>query len=90
MGLHRPIRDLDLLGFGKPSEERLVGVSRDVCGQVVEDDGMTFDPTSVTAAPIRDEHAYVGIRLRLGAKLGNAQLNLQVDVGSGDVVMPEA
>ena len=88
--LHRPTRDLDLLGFGEPSEERLVGVFCDVCGQAVEDDGMTFDESSVTAAPIRDEHAYAGIRLRMAAKLGQAQLNLQVDVGFGDVVMPDA
>ena len=65
-----------------------MGVFCDVCGQAVEDDGMTFDASSVTAAPIRDEHVYAGIRLRMVAKLGNAQLNLQVDVGFGDVVTP--
>jgi hypothetical protein len=85
---HRPTRDLDLLGFGEPSEERLVGLFRSVCDQVVEDDGMRFDPNAVTAAPIRDEHAYAGIRLRIEAKLGNARLNVQVDVGFGDVVTP--
>ena len=88
--LHRPTRDLDLLGFGEPSEKRMAGVFRDVCGQTVEDDGMTFDANSVTAAPIREEHAYDGIRLRVAAKLGNARLNLQVDVGFGDVVTPDA
>ena len=88
--LHRPTRDLDLLGFGDPSEERLVRVFCDVCGQAVDGDGMTFDADSVTAGPIRDEHAYAGIRLHIGAKLGNARINLQVDVGFGDVVTPEA
>jgi hypothetical protein len=68
----------------------MVRVFRDVCGQTVEDDGMTFDANSVTAAPIREEHAYDGIRLRMAAKLGNARLNLQVDVGFGDVVTPDA
>ncbi len=88
--MHRPTRDLDLLGFGEPSEDRLVGVFRSVCDQAVDDDGMSFDANSVTATPIRDEHAYAGIRLRLATKLGNARLNLQVDVGFGDVVTPEA
>ncbi len=88
--LHRPTRDLDLLGFGEPSEERLVGVLRDVCGQAVEHHGMTFDANSVTAAPIREGHAYDRIRLRMAAKLGNVRLNLQVDVGFGDVVIPDA
>ena len=88
--LHRPTRDLDLLGFGEPSEERLIGVFRNLCNQAVDDDGMRFDANSVSAAPIRDEHAYAGIRLRIEAKLGNARLNVQVDVGFGDVVTPEA
>jgi len=87
---HRPTRDLDLLGFGDPSEQRLLDVFRDVCGQRVEADGMTFNADSVTAAPIRDEHAYAGIRLRLSANLGNAKISLQVDVGFGDVVTPAA
>ena len=88
--LHRPTRDLDLLGFGEPSEERLVGVFRNICDQAVDDDGMIFGANSVTAAPIRDEHAYAGIRLHFAAQLGNARINLQVDVGFGDVVTPEA
>lgn len=88
--LHRPTRDLDLLGFGDASEERLVGVFRNVCDQPVDNDGMSFDAKTVTGAPIRDEHAYAGIRLRIAATLGNARLKLQVDVGFGDVVTPEA
>ena len=88
--LHRPTRDLDLLGFGEPSEERLVGVFRKLCDQAVDDDGMSFDADTVTAMPIRDEHVYAGIRLRIQAKLSNARLNMQVDVGFGDVVTPEA
>ncbi|MFQ5463189.1 MAG: nucleotidyl transferase AbiEii/AbiGii toxin family protein [Phycisphaerae bacterium] len=88
--MHRPTRDLDLLGFGEASEERLVGVFRSVCDQTVDDDGMSFDANSVTAAPIRGEHTYAGIRLRIATQLGSARLNLQVDVGFGDVVTPEA
>lgn len=88
--LHRPTHDLDLLGFGDPSEERLVGVFRNVCDQAVDDDGMSFDANTITATSIRDEHAYAGNRLRIEAKLGNARLNVQVDVGFGDVVTPEA
>jgi hypothetical protein len=59
--LHRPTRDLDLLGFGDPSEVRLAEIFRAVCRQVVEDDGMSFDANAVTAAAIRDENAYAGI-----------------------------
>lgn len=87
--LHRATRDLDLLGFGDPSEVRLAEIFRAVCRQVVADDGMHFDANAVTAAPIRDEHAYAGVRIRLAGTLGNARLALQVDVGFGDVVTPD-
>ena len=33
--LHRPTRDLDLLGFGEPSDERLIGIFREICNQAV-------------------------------------------------------
>ena len=41
--LHRPTCDLDLLGKGDYSIERLVEVFKSICGLAVEDDGLTFD-----------------------------------------------
>jgi len=87
--LHRPTRDLDLLGFGEPSAERLAGIFRDICNQAVEDDGMRFESETIKADPIREENAYAGIRLRIHAQLGNARFHVQVDVCFGDVVTPD-
>jgi len=84
----RPTRDLDLLGFGEPSTERLAQVFGDICNQAVEDDGMRFESKSIKADPIREENAYAGIRLRIHVRLGNARFDIQVDVGFGDVVTP--
>jgi hypothetical protein len=39
---HRATRDIDLLGFGSPSPDRLRQVFEDVCHLDVEDDGVTF------------------------------------------------
>ncbi len=88
--LHRPTRDLDLLGFGEPSAARLVEIFHTICEQRVDEDGMAFDAESVVATPIRDEHLYAGLRLRIASRLGNARIDLQVDVGFGDVVTPDA
>jgi hypothetical protein len=85
---HRPTRDLDLLGKGEPSPELLAQVFRDVCGVSVEDDGLTFDPDSVTAGRIREDQEYEGVRVECRAHLGQARINLQVDVGFGDAVSP--
>ena len=85
----RPTRDLDLLGFGSPDVERLADIFRSICTESVIDDGLIFEPESVSAAPIRETNAYHGVRIRLGATLAGAKIPLQVDVGFGDAVVPE-
>lgn len=70
---------------------RLEQVFRDLCQfqfPADEDDGLTFQPETVRAAPIREEQEYGGIRVHLLALLGKARIPLQVDVGFGDVVTP--
>lgn len=85
---HRPTLDVDLLGFGLPSEERLAAIFRDVCVAAVEPDGLDFDADSVTVEPIREEAEYDGLRVRLLTRLGTARVPLQIDVGFGDVISP--
>lgn len=80
---------MDLLGLGEVSEESLLQVFREVCETDVEKDGIEFLPESVRVAPIREEDVYGGLRATVDARLGNARLNVQVDVGMGDVVSPE-
>ena len=85
----RPTRDVDLLGFGSPDVERLAEIFRSICTESVVDDGVTFNPESVSVAPIRETNAYHGVRIRLGARLAGAKIPLQVDVGFGDAVVPD-
>ena len=85
--LHRPTRDADFLGFGTPDIEALMATMRQACGVEI-DDGMRFDPTTVSVAPIREEARSGGLRVTLLGTLGNARCSLQVDVGYGDVVTP--
>jgi predicted nucleotidyltransferase component of viral defense system len=85
---HRPTKDLDLLGEGSPTVERLVAVFRDVCAERVEDDGLRFDPESVQGQRIKEDDLYEGVRLAIEARLETARVRLQVDVGFGDAVTP--
>jgi hypothetical protein len=55
----------------------------------VEDDGLTFLADTIRIEKIRDEEAYEGIRVLLEARLANARIPLQIDVGFGDVITPE-
>jgi hypothetical protein len=85
----RPTRDADLLGIGDMSDEALLGIFQGICSTEAEPDGMTYLPASIRIVPIRPEDAYGGKRLTLRAKLGNARLGVQVDVGIGDAVVPD-
>ena len=88
--LHRPTKDLDLLGRGDPSSSAVADTIRRVIATAVEDDGLTFDPSSLEAREIREEPEYGDVRVRLVALLGNARIPMQIDVGFGDAVTPEA
>ena len=85
----RPTRDADLLGIGDLSEQSLARLFAEVCAAQVQPDGMNFLPSSIRVAAIRPEDAYGGLRATLQARLGNARLSVQVDVGIGDAVTPE-
>ena len=86
---HRPTRDADLLGFGPDDVPTLVDVFRSICSIAV-DDGIEFDPGSVAGTPIRKDAGYGGVRIDVRATLDGARLALQVDIGFGDAVTPEA
>lgn len=87
---HRPTRDLDLLGYGDDSAERLRAVFRALCTLEVERDGITFLPDSIEARQIREEQEYGGQRITIMAMLGRARIPVRVDVGFGDAVLPPA
>ena len=53
-------RDLDLLGRGDPSVERLAAVFRDVCGAAVEDDGLAFELVEALAPPVSLRSGLIG------------------------------
>jgi len=86
---HRPTRDADFLGFGEIDANALRDMVRKVSA-IGTDDGMEFDPASVTVEEIREEARYGGLRVRVLGHLGKARCPLQLDVGYGDVVTPGA
>lgn len=86
--LHRPTRDLDLLGFGDSSSEVLQSLFSTICKLPVEDDGLVFDSSTIKVAEIRETQEYGGKRVTLSVYLGSAVIPLKVDVGFGDVITP--
>jgi predicted nucleotidyltransferase component of viral defense system len=88
--LHRPTKDVDLLGSGEPTPTSVASLIREIIRTAVEDDGITFDEDSVQAEEIRENDDYGGIRATFTAKLDTAIIPLQADVGFGDAITPAA
>jgi hypothetical protein len=87
-GPYRSTRDLDLLGRGESSVQRLEQVFRDICTVQVEPDGLRFAAETVEGNEIREDLDYGGVRIILIAHLEQARIQIQVDIGFGDAVTP--
>jgi len=85
---HRPTRDLDLPGRGDPSPERCLAVFRELCEIRMPEDGIIFPAETASAAKIKEEQQYEGVRIKFLAHLQNVWIPIQVDVGFGDAVNP--
>lgn len=84
---HRATRDADLLGFGASDVASVAKTFRDIAAVAV-DDGIAFDPSSVTVEAIRKEAGYGGVRVIITGELAKARCKTQIDVGFGDAVTP--
>jgi hypothetical protein len=87
---HRATRHVDLLGFGDPSEDQIRSVFADVLAVEVDNDGVRFDASTLAVGPIREEQEYGGVRVLLAGQVSGARVRLQIDIGFGDAITPEA
>lgn len=86
----RPTGDLDLLGYGDPSPKAITALFTEICAIEEPDDGIVFDPASLRVEPAREEDQYQGAKLKVVGRLDRARATVQVDIGFGDHVHPEA
>lgn len=85
---YRPTRDLDFTGYGENAAEGLIPIFREICAAAAEDDGLIFDGDTLSAEPIRDNTEYRGLRMKFKVRLGNARIDMLVDVGFGNAIEP--
>jgi len=88
--LTRPTMDIDFLGRIENSVETLVKVTREICQQEVEPDGIVFDVTNIGTERIAEDADYEGIRIRFRGSLDTARIVMQLDIGFGDTVIPSS
>jgi predicted nucleotidyltransferase component of viral defense system len=85
----RPTRDIDFLAFGPNDLSHVVSRLREICDISVPDDGLRFDVDSFRAERIKEGDDYHGARVRFVGELGKTRIQMQIDLGFGDVVHPE-
>ena len=89
--LHRPTKDIDLLGFGHNDPDELLTIFKSIVSLVVDEpDGVFFVMDSLNAAQIKEDDHYQGVRITGQATLDTAKVPFQVDIGFGDTVTPAA
>lgn len=84
----RVTRDIDLLGKLDNDLGEIKEMIRAVCAVTVEDDGLVFDPGTVTTVRITEDADYEGVRATFKGRFGKMLLAMQVDFGFSDVITP--
>jgi len=77
---HRTTRDADLLGF---EENDLESIARTFRDRVEVEDGIVFDPASVSAEEIRKDADYAGARVLITGEIAKALCKTQMDIWFG-------
>jgi predicted nucleotidyltransferase component of viral defense system len=86
--LRRTTRDVDVLALQTDNDPAaLRRLLLDVTSVEVED-GVEFSQGTLTAAVIRDDDVYPGVRASLEARLATARIKFSVDCNVGDPVVP--
>jgi predicted nucleotidyltransferase component of viral defense system len=89
LSMARTTRDIDFLGL-IPGNSDTVGASIRDIGNVHLDDGLVYKFDNLSIEAMSDDQEYPGIRLKFEAWLGKAKIPMQIDVGFGDAVVPDA
>lgn len=86
--MFRVTQDTDFESNLAPDHEGMRKAFSEILMTPVPEDGLTFDTAGLIVEGIKKEDKYKGVRVRLTARLGVAQIPLQIDIGFGDSIYP--
>ena len=84
----RPTMDIDMLGRTSNLDADIVAQLNDILSVDVEPDGLVFDTSTIRTERIAEDADYEGIRVKFTGELDSARVNMRIDIGFGDVVVP--
>ncbi|MDD3878344.1 MAG: nucleotidyl transferase AbiEii/AbiGii toxin family protein [Bacteroidales bacterium] len=87
----RQTKDIDFLGFDIVSDsDALISIFATICNIEFEPDAVVFDSSNINKEIISEQNENRGIRIFINAGLGNIKQRIQIDIGYGDIVVPNA
>lgn len=81
--------DIDFLARFDNQVKNIEGVIRNVCKIKVPADGLVFDDKTVNGRRIKEDADYEGVRVKFFGFLEKSEIQMQIDVGFGDVIVPK-
>jgi predicted nucleotidyltransferase component of viral defense system len=84
----RPTRDVDLAAIDLANDIDDIRVLVNDVLAIARDDGLEFDLDATSAAAIRDDDLYGGVRVTVRGVLSTAAIRFHVDVNLGDPLWP--
>jgi hypothetical protein len=88
--LRRPTRDIDFRGYVTNNRDGLLQIFKEIALASVPDDGIIFDPDSISIEDTQPNADYQGSRANLTAFLGRSKIHLQIDIGFSDELASKA
>lgn len=84
----RSTKDMDVLAYGKDSEDFIREMLTEICAVPFAQDGLIYDTSAMKIEEIREGEEYQGLRAKFTAYLGKTRISLQIDMGFGDAAIP--
>ena len=89
--ISRSTMDIDLLGRLNNNMNDIINIIKNICTQEgFINDGIVYQPDSVSGERITEDADYEGIRIKFQGVLDTARFNMQLDIGFGDIIVPQA
>jgi len=85
----RPTVDIDFAGRTSNEPVHIREMIQQICAIDIVPDGLQFDPATVEVFRIKEDAEYEGVRARFQGTLSRARIAMQIDIGFGDVVVPQ-
>ena len=88
----RPTKDIDFLGDKiRRDKDTIKKAFCEICSIQCPEDGLTFDygEKDITVEDIALDKEYNGVTVSVTAHLGSAEIPFSMDIGFGDIIVPE-